>query len=99
MLILFARTSSRQEDQVTASRDLWHCLIDILVTVASTCTSCEQVDQPAHEQPTELYSSDRDPQTDALEQTVPPDSTLSGLPPIALVVQVIPQNSADPGTL
>ena len=68
------------------------------MTVAST--SCEQLDQPAHDQATELHSSDRDQQTDALEQTVPPDSNLSGLPSIALepVELAIPQSSADSGT-
>lgn len=89
---------SRQGDQVTTARDLRCCLIDILVNVASS--SCEQLDQPAHEQATELCSSDRDLQTDALEQTAPPDSTFSGLPSITLepAVPTIPQNSADSGT-
>ncbi len=40
------------------------------------------------------------PQTDALEQTAPPNSTFSGLPSIALepAVPAIPQYSADSGT-
>ena len=68
------------------------------MTAAST--SCEQLDQLAHEQATELHSPARDQQTDALEQTVPPDSTLSGMHTIALesVVPAIPQSSADSGT-